>query len=226
VATFARESLKGRKERARKVFDRLRAHYPDAECSLDYKNPLELLVSTILAAQCTDARVNKVTKDLFKKYKTCEDYVSAAPETLEKEIQTCGFFRQKTRSIQDACRSIIDEFGGKVPGTMEELLRLKGVGRKTANVVLGQCFGEAAIIVDTHCRRVTNRLAFTKSDDPAKIERDLMTVWDKEHWTLFSHLMVFHGRSICVARSPKCSQCPVNDLCPYPHTAAGKKVAR
>lgn len=222
----SRESQKARQQRAREVYDRLFAHYPDATCSLDYRRPLELLVATILAAQCTDARVNIVTKDLFKKYKTCQDYVDVPATQLEKEIQTCGFFRQKTKSIQNTCRAILDDFGGKVPGTMEELTRLPGVGRKTANVILGQCFNVPGVIVDTHCRRVTNRLAFTKNDDPTKIEQDLMKVWDREHWTMYSHLMVFHGRAICVARGPKCSQCPVRELCPFPDTKEGKKIAK
>lgn len=226
AVSVSRESQKAKQARAREVFARLRAQYPDAECSLDYRNPLELLVATILAAQCTDVRVNIVTKDLFKKYKTCEDYVAAPALQLEKEIQTCGFFRQKTKSIQNTCRAIIEDFGGKVPGTMEELTRLPGVGRKTANVILGQCFKVPSIIVDTHCLRVTNRLGFTRNDDPTKVEQDLMKVWDKEKWTLFSHLMVFHGRAICSARGPKCSQCPVNTLCPFPHTPEGKKAAK
>jgi endonuclease-3 len=223
---FLRESLKAKQARARDVFTRLLAHYPDATCSLDHRTPLQLLVATILAAQCTDARVNIVTKDLFKKYKTCEDYAGAPAAQLEKDILTCGFFRQKTKSIQNTCRAIIHDFGGKVPGTMEELTQLPGVGRKTANVILGQCFNVPGVIVDTHCRRVSNRLAFTKNDDPAKIEQDLMKVWDRENWTMYSHLMVYHGRAICVARGPRCSQCPVNTLCPFPHTAEGKKIAK
>lgn len=214
------------KARAAEVLKRLKAQYPDARCSLDFKRPLELLVSTILAAQCTDERVNSVTKSLFKKYRKPEDYVNAPEGELEEDIRSCGFFNQKAKSIRGACRKIIENHGGNVPGTMEELTQLDGVGRKTANVILGECFGVPGIIVDTHCTRVSNRLGFTRNSDPAKIEQDLMNIVPREEWTLFSHCMVFHGRNICVARGPKCSICPVRDLCPFPTTAEGKKAAR
>lgn len=214
------------KERSKEVFERLAKTHPDATCSLDYTNPLELLVATILAAQCTDERVNKVTKDLFKKYRSAEDYAEAPQEKLEKEIQSCGFYRNKTKSIQKTAQALIERFGGEVPGDMESLTSLEGVGRKTANVLLGQCFDTPAVIVDTHCRRVAQRLALTKNEDPDKIEQDLMKVWPRPDWTRNSHLLVFHGRRICQARAPKCSQCPVADLCPFPDTREGKKIAK
>jgi len=223
------------KARARTVFDRLKRAYPDARCALDFTTPLELLVATILAAQCTDVRVNKVTKTLFKKYRKPEDYLAAPRHVLEEDIRTCGFFRQKAKAIVAACTKITDEFGGDVPGTMDALLAINGVGRKTANVLLGECYDTPGIIVDTHCKRVTHRLGFTKNTDPNKIERDLMKIWPQEHlsgrprtdaWTLFSHCIVFHGRAVCVARAPRCSQCPIVDRCPFPDTREGKKTAR
>ena len=203
------------RERAEEVLKRLRKTYPDARCSLDFTNPLELLVATILAAQCTDARVNKVTPALFKKYKTLQDYVDAPQEALEEAVRTCGFFRQKSKSIKKACASIVEQFGGEVPGTMEELVQLDGVGRKTANVLLGECFDTPGVVVDTHCKRVAARLGFTKHDDPTKIERDLMKIWPRESWTIFSHCLVFHGRNVCQARKPKCEACVLSELCPY-----------
>ncbi len=216
----------GASERAVQVLKRLKKAYPAARCSLDFIEPLHLLVSTILAAQCTDERVNRVTPELFKKYKTPQDYVNAPEGELEEAIRTCGFFRQKAKSIRNACRSIVEKFGGKVPGTMEELLQLEGVGRKTANVILGECFNTPGIIVDTHCTRLAQRLGFTKQTEPAKIEQDLMKIVPEPEWTTFSHCLVFHGRAICTARAPLCSQCPVYDLCPFPRTARGKEIAR
>ncbi|MBM3290512.1 MAG: endonuclease III [Candidatus Hydrogenedentes bacterium] len=214
------------RERAGRVLEILRAHYPDAACSLDYKDPLQLLVSTILAAQCTDERVNIVTKTLFKKFKKPQDYLDVPVEELENAIHSCGFYRQKAKSIRNACAKIIERYGGKVPGTMDELLTLDGVGRKTANVVLGSCFGVPGVIVDTHCTRLANRLGFTKSDDPKTIERDLMKILPRPDWTIFSHCMVFHGRAVCNARAPLCSQCPVRAHCPFPATPQGKKSAK
>ncbi|HIJ64412.1 MAG TPA: endonuclease III [Candidatus Hydrogenedentes bacterium] len=214
------------RERAAVVFDRLRKAYPGAACTLDHQNPLELLVATILAAQCTDERVNIVTKTLFKKYRKPEDYVGAPIHELEGDIRQCGFFRQKANSIAKTCRAILEGFGGKVPRTMEQLVELNGVGRKTANVLLGECFDAPAIIVDTHCRRLSNRLGFTKNSDPGKIEQDLMKIWPQERWTLFSHCLVFHGRTVCLSRAPKCSECVIGDLCPFPQTNAGKKIAK
>jgi endonuclease-3 len=208
-------TLAARRARACRIFDRLRKAYPDARCSLQHKDPLQLLVATILAAQCTDERVNMVTRALFKKYRRPEDYVAAPRVELEDAIRACGFFRQKARFITNVCKRILDVYDGKVPHTMADLLTLDGVGRKTANVILGECFHTPGIIVDTHCIRLSNRLGFTSSDDPARIEQDLMKLWPQEKWTLFSHCLVFHGRTICTARAPRCPQCPVNDLCPY-----------
>ncbi len=217
---------KANKARALKVLERLRKAYPDAGCALDYKTPLELLVATILAAQCTDERVNLVTKTLFKKYKEPADYAKVPEEELQQAIRTCGFFRQKAKTIVKACQAIVDRFGGKAPGTMEELLQLQGVGRKTANVLLGECFATPGIIVDTHCKRLSNRLGFSRQSDPDKIEQDLMKLWPQESWTEFSHGIVFHGRAVCQARAPKCSECVIADLCPFPTSAAGKKIAK
>ena len=214
------------RERAVQVLDRLKEAYPTARCSLDFVNPLHLMVSTILAAQCTDDRVNIVTPSLFKKYKMPRDYAEAPEGEIEEAIRTCGFFRQKAKNIRNACRTIIDRFGGKVPGTMEELLQLDGVGRKTANVILGECFKTPGIIVDTHCTRLAQRLGFTKNDDPAKIEQDLMKIVPQPEWTTFSHCLVFHGRAVCNARAPRCSVCPVNELCPFPRSARGKEIER
>ena len=181
---------------------------------VDYRNPLELMVATILAAQCTDERVNIVTKTLFKKFRIPSDYVNAPIGELEKDIQTCGFFRQKAKSIVKSCSAILERFGGEVPRTMEELTSLTGVGRKTANVILGQCFQVPGVIVDTHCTRLSNRLGFTRHQDPVKIEHALMKIWPRETWTLYSHFMVFHGRAVCQARKPRCAECPVAHLCP------------
>ena len=200
--------------------------YPDARCTLEFKNPLQLLVATILAAQCTDERVNKTTPALFKRCKTVQDYSNAPDDELQEAIRSCGFYRQKAKTIKAACQAIADTFGGKVPGSMEELLQLNGVGRKTANVLLAECFDTPGIIVDTHCKRVSARLGFTKNGDPAKIEQDLMRLVPQEHWTDFSHSLVFHGREVCHARAPKCSQCCLRDVCPFPDTREGKKRAR
>ncbi|MFO7977008.1 MAG: endonuclease III [Candidatus Hydrogenedentota bacterium] len=219
-------SQKANRERARKVLERLRRAYPDARCSLDFTNPLELLVATILAAQCTDKRVNMTTPNLFKKYKTAQNYADAPDEELQDAIRTCGFYRQKAKTIKNACQTIAEKFDGNVPQTMEELIQLDGVGRKTANVILGECFETPGIVVDTHCKRVSTRLDFTRNGDPAKIEQDLMRIVPRKHWTLFSHCLVFHGRAICLARNPKCSQCCVRELCPFPETREGKKIAR
>jgi endonuclease-3 len=220
------ESARAKRERALVVLEKLRETYPDVRCSLEYRNAFQLLIMTILAAQCTDARVNIVCRDLFKKYKKPADFLAVPIEELEADIQPCGFYRAKAKSITGACRKILDNFGGEVPGTMKELLTLNGVGRKTANVVLGECFNTQGVVVDTHCTRVANRLGFTKNSDPVKIEQDLMKVWPPDSWTLYSHYMVFHGRAICVARAPKCSVCPVRGECPFPDTPAGRAIAR
>ena len=214
------------RDRSKDVFKLLDAEYPDAECSLDHTNPLELMVATILSAQCTDVRVNKVTPALFKAFPTAKDYAETPIENLKKYVQTCGFYHNKAKNIQSAARRIIEEHGGEVPQTLDALVKLAGVGRKTANVVLGTCFGVPGVVVDTHCGRLTRRLGFTKNMDPVKVEHDLMKIWEHEHWSLFSHFMVFHGREVCQSRVPKCSQCSLKPLCPFPDTREGKKIAR
>ena len=197
-----------------KVLDILQKEYPDARVTLDFKDPLQLLIATILAAQCTDERVNQVTKDLFKKYRKASDYARADLKTLEGEIRSTGFFRNKAKSITGCGQALVEKFNGQVPRTLEELTSLPGVGRKTANIILGNAFGQQAIAVDTHVKRVTHRLGWAKSDDPDKIEFELMEVIPQNRWTLGCHQIVFHGRRVCMAKKPKCSICPVNKLCP------------
>ena len=201
----------------------LKRLYPGAKCSLDFKNPLQLIVATILSAQCTDERVNIVTKDLFRKYPTARDYAAVPQETLEKDIQSTGFYRNKAKSLRSMAAALVEKHGGKVPQTMEELTDLAGVGRKTANVVLGNAFEKnVGVVVDTHVTRVSNRLGLTgHAVDAAKIEQDLMKVVPREDWTVFSHLLIHHGRAICQARKPKCDQCPL-----LPHCPAGQKFIR
>ena len=201
----------------------LKRMYPDARCSLDFKTPLQLLVATILSAQCTDERVNIVTKELFKKYPTAAAYAAAQQEAIEKDIQSTGFFRNKAKSLRGMAAALVERHGGKVPQTMEELTQLAGVGRKTANVVLGNAYGKSVgVTVDTHVTRVSNRLALTKhAVDAVKIEQDLMKVVPQEDWTMFSHLLIHHGRAICQARKPKCEICPLLTHCP-----AGQKFVK
>ncbi len=194
---------------------RLKSAYPDARTALDWSNPLELLVATILSAQTTDVRVNSVTPDLFAKYPTAHDLADADPTDLEETIRPTGFFRNKAKSLQGMARALVEDHGGEVPPTMEDLVALPGVGRKTANVVLGNAFSiDEGVVVDTHVRRLSNRLGFTSQSDPEKIERDLIRTVPKEAWTIFSHLLILHGRSVCKARKPACGDCVVNDLCP------------
>lgn len=219
-------SLAANKERAYAVYDRLDKAYPAVRCTLEYKNPLQLLIMTILAAQCTDERVNIVCKELFKKAKTAQDFVNMDIKALEAAVHSCGFYRQKAKSIKHTCAELLEKYNGEVPGTMEELTQLRGVGRKTANVLLGECFGKQGVVVDTHCGRVARRLGFTRNTDAVKIEQDLMKVWPPDRWFLFSHFMVFHGRAVCNSRAPKCSTCFLSDLCPFPDTQEGKKIAR
>jgi endonuclease-3 len=189
--------------------------YPDAHCELDFKNPLELLIATILSAQCTDKRVNMVTPALFKKYRTAADYAKAPQPELERAIRSTGFFRNKAKSIRAATSTIDKKFGGKVPDSMEELRELPGVGRKTANVVLGNAFGKnEGIVVDTHVARLSQRLGLTKQKDAEKIERDLIKLVPREHWTNWSHWLIWHGRRRCYARKPDCGHCEVFRLCP------------
>lgn len=188
--------------------------YPNAHCELEHRNPLELLVATILSAQCTDERVNAVTRSLFRKYRSAADYARAPEGELEKEIRPTGFYRAKARSIRAACRMIVEEFGGKVPQTMEDLIRLPGVARKTANVVLGTAFGEATgIVVDTHVLRVARRLGLSRAGTPEKVEQDLMAVVPRARWIAVSHQLIFHGRYCCKARKPLCGECPLEKLC-------------
>jgi endonuclease-3 len=204
-----------RRHRVNVILPILKATYPDAKCSLNFRTPLQLLVATILSAQCTDVRVNLVTKDLFKKYKTPRDFAKAPEGELERDIQSTGFFRNKAKSIRAMAASLIEKDGGRVPQTMEELTALAGVGRKTANVVLGNAFDKnIGVVVDTHVARVSHRLGLTKHTDPVKIEQDLMAIVPQEDWTLWSHLLIFHGRVLCVARGPKCESCPIFKECP------------
>jgi len=215
AARRERPGLKNAKQRIRPIIAKLRRRYPEARCALDHQDPLQLLVATILSAQCTDERVNIVTKDLFKTYRSAADYGDANPEVFEQEIKSTGFFRNKTRSVLGMARALLERHGGRVPSTMDELTALPGVGRKTANVVLGTAFGvNAGVVVDTHVGRLSNRLKLTKQSDPVKIERDLIQLVPQRDWTDFSHLLIHHGRQICVARKPRCEICPVNDLCP------------
>ncbi|MDQ3497697.1 MAG: endonuclease III [Actinomycetota bacterium] len=200
---------------ASEVIARLKAEYPDARTDLDWSNPLELLVATILSAQTTDVQVNRVTESLFAKYRKAEDYADAALDVLEEDIRPTGFYRNKARSLRGMARALVEEHGGEVPRTMPELVALPGVGRKTANVVLGNAFGtNEGIVVDTHVRRVSNRLSLTESKDPVKIEQDLMGVVPEEDWTIFSHLLILHGRRTCKARKPDCPNCVLNHICP------------
>ena len=203
------------KKRAGKIINRLKSDYPDAHCSLNYSTPLELLIATILSAQCTDERVNLVTIDLFRKYKDAEDYVNAPPAELEQDIHSTGFFRNKAKAIQGACRMILEEYGGRVPDSIEELVALPGVARKTANVVLGNAYEIASgVVVDTHVSRVSQRLKLSEHEQPEKIERDLIELVPRRDWIIFPHLLIAHGRAICKARTPLCAECRVESLCP------------
>ena len=206
--------IEEKKKRTGKTIVLLKKRYPDARCALNFKSPLELMVATILSAQCTDERVNNVTKDLFEKYRRVEDYAKAMPEMLENDIRSTGFYKNKTKNIIKCCKKIVENYKGKVPSTMEELVHLGGVGRKTANVILGNAFGIPGIVVDTHVKRVTHRLGLTKNQDPVKIEYDLMELVPRKEWTQFSHLIIFHGRSTCKARKPRCTECGLKNLCP------------
>ena len=202
------------KTRVKKILERLDRAYPAAECALTHENPLQLLVSTILSAQCTDERVNQVTRTLFQEYRTAKDFAAADPRALEQEIRPTGFFRNKTKSILGAAKLLVAKFRGEVPRTMEELLELPGVARKTANVVLGTAFGVASgVVVDTHVDRLSHRLDLTKEKDPKKIEQNLMKIIPREKWILFSHQLIWHGRLVCQARRPRCPDCPLEDLC-------------
>jgi endonuclease-3 len=199
----------------RKIIRLLKRAYPDARCSLNHSSAFELLIATILSAQCTDDRVNIVTADLFRKYRKPEDYLKVSSSELEKDIRTTGFFRNKTRSIQGTARLLTDQYGGKVPDSMDELLELPGVARKTANVVLGNAFGiESGVVVDTHVTRLSHRLGLSVQQHPEKIENDLIEIVPKKDWVIFSHLLIAHGRKVCRARNPACDQCVLEKLCP------------
>ena len=210
-----RETFQAKSARTRKIITGLKRTYPDAHCELDYTNPLELLIATILSAQCTDKRVNLVTANLFKKYRSAADFANAPAAELEEAIKSTGFFRNKTKSIKAATQSLIERHGGQVPQTMEELIELGGVGRKTANVVLGNAFGiNCGVVVDTHVARLAQRLDLTRERDPQKIEQELMKLVPQEQWTLFSHWLIWHGRRRCFARGPDCPHCEIKELCP------------
>jgi endonuclease-3 len=202
-------------KRVKEIIRALSQEFPDASIALRFSNPLELLVATILSAQCTDIKVNQVTPSLFKKYRSATDYAEAGVADLEKQVRPTGFYRNKAKAIQKCCRELVSRFGGKVPETLDELVTLPGVGRKTANVILGNVFGIPGIVVDTHVQRVSQRIGLTKNQDPVKIEFDLMEIVPKEEWTHFSNLLIWHGRKTCVARKPLCEVCPIRRRCDY-----------
>jgi endonuclease-3 len=209
------ETPKAKAARLKEIIAALNRTYPEAHCELDHRSPLELLIATILSAQCTDKRVNLVTQELFKKYRSAADYANAPLAELEQAIKSTGFFRNKAKNIQAACRKLVERHNGQIPRTMDELTQLDGVGRKTANVVLGNAFGiNVGVVVDTHVTRLSQRLGLTKQKDPGKIEGDLMTLVPQKQWTLFSHWLIWHGRRRCAARNPDCEGCEINKLCP------------
>jgi endonuclease III len=212
---MAREAKKARAERAAEVYDRLAGEYPDAHCELDFESPFQLAVATILSAQTTDVRVNSVTPELFRRFPDAEALASAAREDVEEIVRPTGFFRNKAKSIVGFARGLMAEHGGYVPDDMDALAALPGVGRKTANVILGNAFEKAeGVVVDTHVRRLSNRLRFSSHDLPEKIEKDLMALFPRERWTMLSHLLIWHGRRVCIARRPRCEECVVSHLCP------------
>ena len=215
-----RESQAKRKERALRIVRKLDRAYPDAKCALHHETPFELLIATILSAQCTDQRVNQVTAELFPRLRTPEAMADAETEQLEELIQSTGFYRQKTKSIRSASRDIVEKFGGQVPRTLDELVTSRGVARKTANVVLGNCFDTPGLTIDTHMKRVNRRLELTANEDPVKIERDLMELVPQRGWTVYSHRVIEHGRQVCDARRPLCDACALRDDCPHPRRAA------
>lgn len=215
LRAMPRESKQAKLDRTKKIIEGLQTAYPSAHCELNHSNPLELLIATILSAQCTDKRVNLVTPQLFKQYPTAAAFAKAVPAELENAIKSTGFFRNKAKSIRSACQALVDKHGGEVPRTMELLRELGGVGRKTANVVLGNAFNiNCGIVVDTHVARLSARLGLTSEKDPEKIEQALMPLVPQEKWTLFSHLLIWHGRRRCYARNPDCADCEIKDLCP------------
>jgi endonuclease-3 len=210
------------KQRVRKIIRLLKRAYPDAKCSLEHSNAFELLIATILSAQCTDARVNIVTQELFRKYRKPQDYLKVSPKELEQDIRTTGFFRNKTKSIQGTVKVLTEQYGGKVPETMDELLELPGVARKTANVVLGNAFGiSSGVVVDTHVTRLSHRLGLSAQKTAEKIEEELIAIVPKKDWVIFPHLMISHGRAICKARNPLCAECVIEKLCPSSYLKTG-----
>lgn len=208
------ENASDRKKRAAKILKVLSKEYPDAECALNHRTPFELLIATILSAQCTDARVNEVTPSLFKRFPTPQAFARADLEEIEEAVRTTGFFRNKAKNIQACCMALIEDHGGEVPRTMEELVRLAGVGRKTANVILGNCFDVPGIVVDTHFGRLSRRMGLTAEEDPVKVEKDLAELIPPKEQVMFCHRMIHHGRRICEARKPKCEECAVLSVCP------------
>jgi endonuclease-3 len=213
-----RESRKARKARAAEVYDLLSEEYPDAHCELDFESPFQLAVATILSAQTTDERVNSVTPELFERYPDAEALASGRQDDVEGVIRPTGFFRNKAKNIIGFARGVMGEHGGEVPGSMEELSALPGVGRKTANVILGNAFGtDEGVVVDTHVKRLAKLLAFTKETTPEKVERDLMELFPRERWTMLAHLLIWHGRRVCIARRPECERCVASHLCPSSH---------
>ena len=210
----ARKRVGPKRARILPIIERLAAEHADAAIALSFRSPLELLVSVMLSAQTTDVNVNRVTERLFEKYRTPEDYLAVPEEELQRDIFATGFYRQKTRSLRGTMRVLIEEFDGQVPRRMEELLRLPGVARKTANVVAAELGEPQGVVVDTHVRRLSQRLGLTKQEDPVKIERDLQKLVPREYWGVFPHLLIWHGRRVCDARNPRCEACVVNDLCP------------
>ncbi len=210
-----RESQAAKRERLGEIIAGLQRTYPDAHCELNYRNPLQLMVATILSAQCTDKQVNIVTRDLFKKYRKAADYPAVPLEELQNDIRRIGLFRNKAKNIQNACRALVEQHKGKVPRTMPELVALAGVGRKTANVILGNAFDiNEGVVVDTHVARLCDRLKITSAKTPEKIEKDLVKLVPREHWTIFSHWIIWHGRRRCNARKPDCPNCEIRELCP------------
>jgi endonuclease-3 len=203
------------KKRVTKIIKVLSNEIPDSTIALKFSNPLELLIATILSAQCTDVKVNQVTENLFKKYRTAKDYAEANLAEIEEEIRPTGFYRNKAKSVQKCCQELVKRFGGEIPRALDDLVTLPGVGRKTANVILGNAFGIPGVTVDTHVQRVSRRIGLTKNDDPVKIEFDLMEIVPKEEWTHFSNLLIWHGRKTCVARKPLCEVCPIREECNY-----------
>jgi endonuclease-3 len=210
----ARRRVGPKRERIKSIIERLSAEYPEATIALRYRNELELLVSVMLSAQTTDVNVNRVTERLFEKYKRPEDYLAVRPEELERDIYATGFYRQKAKALRGTMAMLLEEFDGRVPRRLEDLVRLPGVARKTANVVAAELGDPQGIVVDTHVRRLSQRLGLTKEEDPVKIERDLQRLVPRQYWGLFPHLLIWHGRRVCIARAPRCEDCVINDCCP------------